>query len=144
MHTYTCTHTPHTSHMHTHTSICSVQSLSRVRLFVTPWTATRQGFLPFTRSRSLLKLMSTELVMPSNHLILSRPLLLQPSIFASIRGFSNESVLHKHTHAQIFTRHNMHAYTHTHMCSTYMTDTHIHAHISILHNTHAHTHAQHM
>ena len=72
----------------------SVQSFSCVPLFVTPWTATRQGFLPFTRSRSLLKLMSTELVMPSNHLILCHPLLLLPSIFPSIRVFSNESALH--------------------------------------------------
>ena len=71
-----------------------VQSLSRVRLFVTPWTAARQAFLTFTSSRSLLKLMSTESVMPCNHLILCRPLLLQPSIFSSIRVFSNESALH--------------------------------------------------
>ena len=72
----------------------SVQSLSRVRLFVTLWTAARQASLSITNSWSLLKLMSIESVMPSNHLILCRPLLLPPSIFPSIRVFSNESVLH--------------------------------------------------
>ena len=71
----------------------SVQSLSRVRLFATPWTAARQASLSITNSRSLLKLMSIELVMPSNHLILWRPLLLPPSIFPSIRVFSNDPVL---------------------------------------------------
>ena len=71
-----------------------VQSLSRVSLFATPWTAARQASLPFTNSRSLLKLMSIASVMPSNHLILCCPLLLLPSIFPSIRVFSNESVLH--------------------------------------------------
>ena len=71
-----------------------IQSLSHVQLFVTPWTAVRQASLSFTNSRSLLKLMSIELVMPSNHLILCHPLLLLPSIFPSIRLFSNESVLH--------------------------------------------------
>ena len=70
----------------------SVQSLSRVRLFGTPWTAARQASLSITNSQSLLKLMS-ELVMPSNHLILCHPLLLLSSIFPSIRVFSNESVL---------------------------------------------------
>ena len=70
-----------------------VQSLSCVRLFVIPWTAARQAPLSFTISQSLLKLMSIELVMPSNHLILCRPLLLLPSIFPSIRVFSNESAL---------------------------------------------------
>ena len=60
---------------------------------MTPWTAARQAFLSFTISRSLLKLMSTESEMPSNHLALCRPLLLLPSIFASIRVFSNESAL---------------------------------------------------
>ena len=64
------------------------------QLFATPRTAAQQAFLSITSSRSLLKLMSTELVMPSNHLILCRPLLLLPSIFPSIRVFSNESVLH--------------------------------------------------
>ena len=68
----------------------SVQSLSRVQLFVTPWTATHQASLSITNSRSLHKLMSIESVMPSNHLILCRPLLLPPSIFPSIRVFSND------------------------------------------------------
>ena len=72
----------------------SVQSLSRVQLFVTPWTGACQASLSITNSQSLLKLMSIELVMPSNCLILCHPLLLLPSIFLSIRGFSNESVLH--------------------------------------------------
>ena len=71
----------------------SVQSLSRVQLFVTPWTAARQASLSITNSQSLFKLMSIESVMPSNHLILCCPLLLLPSIFPSIRVFSNESVL---------------------------------------------------
>jgi len=71
----------------------SVQSLSRVRLFATPRTAARQASLSITNSQSLPKLMSIELVMPSNHLILCHPLLLPPSIFPSIRVFSNESVL---------------------------------------------------
>ena len=74
--------------------LSSVQLLSPVRLFVTPWTAACQASLSITNSRSLLKLMSIELVMPSNHLILCHPLLLPPSIFPSIRVFSNESVLH--------------------------------------------------
>ena len=73
--------------------ISSVQSLSRVRIFATPWTAARQSSLPITNSQSLLKFMSIALVMPSNHLILCRPLLLPPSIFPSIRVFSNESLL---------------------------------------------------
>ena len=72
----------------------SVQALSRVQLFVTPWTAAHQASLSITKSRSLLKLMSIESVMPSNYLILCYPLLLLPSIFPSIRVFSNESVLH--------------------------------------------------
>ena len=72
----------------------SVQSLSHVRLFVTPWTAVREASLSITNSRSLLKLTSIESVMPSNHLILCCPLLLPPSIFPSVRVFSNESVLH--------------------------------------------------
>ena len=75
-------------------NIYSVQSLSRVRLFSTPWTAAHQGSLSIANSRSLLKLMSIESVMPSNHLILCHPLLLLPSIFPSIRVFSSESVLH--------------------------------------------------
>ena len=72
----------------------SVQSLSHFRLFATPWIAARQASLSITNSRSWLKLMSIESVMPSNYLILCRPLLLLPSIFPSIRGFSNESTLH--------------------------------------------------
>ena len=71
----------------------SVQSLSRVQLFATPWTAARQASLSITNSRSSLKLMSIELVMPSNHLILCCLLLFLPSIFPSIRVFSKESVL---------------------------------------------------
>ena len=71
----------------------SVQSLRRVWLFVTPWTAACQASLSITNSQNLLKLMSIESVMPSNYLILCRPLLLPPSIFPSIRFFSNESVL---------------------------------------------------
>ena len=71
----------------------SVKSLSCVRLFVTPWTAARQISLSITNSRSLLKLISSELVMPSNHLTLCHPLLLPPSIFPNINVFSNESVL---------------------------------------------------
>jgi len=71
----------------------SVQSLSHVRLFATPWAAACQASLSITSSQSLLKLLSIESVMPSNHLILCHPLL-PPSIFPSIRTFSNESVLH--------------------------------------------------
>ena len=71
----------------------SVQSLSCVRLFATPWTAACQASLSITNSWSLLRLMSIESVMPSNHLIFCRPLLLLPSIFPSIRVFSNKSVL---------------------------------------------------
>ena len=71
----------------------SVQLCSHVRLFVTPWTAAHHASLSITNSWSLLKLMSTESVIPSNHLILWRPLFLQPSIFPSIRVFSNESAL---------------------------------------------------
>ena len=72
----------------------SIQSLSRVRLFENPWTATQQASLSMTNSWSLLKLMNIESVLPSNHLILRCPLLLLPSIFSSIRVFSNESALH--------------------------------------------------
>ena len=72
----------------------SVQSVSPVQLFVTSWTAARQASLSITNSCSLPKLMSIESVMPSNHLILCCPLLLLPSIFPSIRVFSNESALH--------------------------------------------------
>jgi len=74
-------------------NISSVQSLSCIWLFATPWTAARQASLSITNFQSLLKLMSIESVMPSNHLILCRPLLLLPSILPSIRVFSNESVL---------------------------------------------------
>ena len=73
-------------------TISSVQSLSHVRLFVTPWTAACQASLSITNSWSLLKLMSIALVMPSNHLILCHHLLLLPSIFPSLSVFSNESV----------------------------------------------------
>ena len=79
--------------VHIQTQI-SVQSLSRVRLFVTPWIAARQASLSVTNSQSSLKLMSIESVMPSSHLILCRPLLLLPLIPPSIRVFSNESTLH--------------------------------------------------
>ena len=72
----------------------SVQSLIRVRLFATPWTAAHQASLSITNSWSLLKLMSIESVIPSNHLILCRPLLLPSSTFPSIRAFSNQSVLY--------------------------------------------------
>ena len=72
----------------------SVQLLSRARLFVTPWTTACQASLSITSFRSLLKLMSIESVMLSNHLILCHPLLLLPSIFPSIRVFSNDSILH--------------------------------------------------
>ena len=71
----------------------SLHSLSQVCLFVTPWTAARQASLSITNFRSLLKPMSIESVMPSNHLILCHPLLLPPSIFPSIRVFSDESLL---------------------------------------------------
>ena len=75
------------------TKFNSVRSLSPVRLLATPWTAARQASLSMTNSQSLLKFTSTELVMPSSHLILCRPLLLLPSIPPSIRVFSNESAL---------------------------------------------------
>ena len=75
-------------------SFSSVQSLSCIPLFVTPLTAAHQASLSITNSQSLLRLVSIESVMPSNHLILCHPLLLLPSIFPSIRVFSNESVLH--------------------------------------------------
>ena len=71
----------------------TVHSFSHVQLFTTPWTAACQASLSITNSRSLLKLMSVELVMPSNHLILCHPLLLLPSVSPSIRVFTNESVL---------------------------------------------------
>ena len=71
-----------------------VQLLSHVRLFTTPWTAAQQASLSITNSQSLLKLMSIESMMPSNHLILCHPLRLRPSVFLSITVFSNESALH--------------------------------------------------
>ena len=74
-------------------TVAVVQSLNHAQLFVTPWTAARQASLSITNSWSLLRLMPIELVMPSNHLILCRPLLLLSSIFPSIRVFSKESVL---------------------------------------------------
>ena len=74
-------------------SSLSVQSLSHVQLFVIPWTAACQALLSITIPQSFLKLMSIDLVLPSNHLILCHPLLLPPSIFPSIRVFSNESVI---------------------------------------------------
>ena len=80
--------------IHTHYDLfSSVQLLSHVWLFASPWTAAHKASLSFTNSRSLHKLMSIELVMPSNHLILCHPLLLLPSIYPSIRVFSNESAL---------------------------------------------------
>ena len=74
--------------------VSSVQSLSSVQLFATPWSAAHQASLSITNTWSLLNSKSSELVMPSNHLILCHPLLLLPSIFPSIIVFSNESVLH--------------------------------------------------
>ena len=71
----------------------SVQSFSHIQLFATPWTAALQASLSITNSQSLLKLMSIESMMSSNHLILCHPLLIPPSIFPSIRVFSNESVI---------------------------------------------------
>ena len=75
-------------------SLSSVQPHSRIQLFETPWTATCHASVSITNCQSLLNLMSIESVMPSNHLILCCPLLLLPSVFPSIRVFSNESVLH--------------------------------------------------
>ena len=75
-------------------SVSSIQSLSCIRLFVIPWTAACQAFLFIINSQSLLKLMSIESLIPSNHLTLCHPLLLLPSVFPSVRVFSNESVLH--------------------------------------------------
>ena len=74
-------------------NVIVVQSVSHVQLFMTPWTAACQASLSFTLSQSLLKLMSTESMMPSNHLILCHPFLLLPSVFPSIRVFSSESAL---------------------------------------------------
>ena len=74
--------------------VASVQSLSRVRLFVTPWTAAHQASLSISNSQSLLRFRSIESVMPPSHLILCHPFLLLPSIFPSIRVFSSELPLH--------------------------------------------------
>ena len=82
-----------TTHCKSTEQFSSVQSLSHVQLFATPWTAAHQASLSITNTQSLLKLMSIELVMPSNHFIFCCPLRLLPSIFPSIRVFSNESVL---------------------------------------------------
>ena len=82
------------SYLVANTMLSSVQLLSHVWLFATPWTTARQASLSITNSQSLPKPMSIELVMPSNHLILCHPLLLLPSIFPSIRVFSNESALY--------------------------------------------------
>ena len=90
------THTPFThvlSHIHTLSSVQFKSSHSVVSDSVTPWTVACQASLSLTNSQSLPKLLSIELVMPSNHLILCRPLLLLPSVFPSIRVFSNESAL---------------------------------------------------
>ena len=87
-------HFTHNHLQHWLHQVSSVQSLSCVRLFVTPWTAARQASLSITNSQSPPKPMSIELVMPSNHLIHCHPFLLLPSIFPSIRIFSNESALH--------------------------------------------------
>ena len=78
---------------HSDSFVVVVQSLSRVQLFATPWTTACQASLSITNSWSLLTLMSIELVMPSNHLILCHPLLLPPSVFPSIRVFANKSAL---------------------------------------------------
>ena len=108
LHTHTHTHTHTHAHHITLTrllylkkrygklihKISSVQSLSRVPLFATPWAAALQPFLCITSSQSLLKLISIKSVMPSNPLILCHPLLLPPSVFPSIRVFSNQSILH--------------------------------------------------
>ena len=92
MATYQCTSFPATGIYVQHTQFSSVAQC--VQLFATPWTTARQASLSITNSRSLLKLMSIKLVMPSNHLILCCPLLLLPSIFLRITVFSDESVLH--------------------------------------------------
>ena len=88
------TPSPQNKQKNTQRHISSVQLLSHVQLFATPWTVARQVSLSITNSRNLLKLMSIELVMPSSYLILCRPLLLPPSVFPSIRVFSNELALH--------------------------------------------------
>ena len=98
IHMYRCIYTHITESLchtpETNTILYSVQLLSHVQLFVTPWTAAGQASLSITNSRSLHKLIFIESVMPPNHLILCRPPLLLPSIFPSIRVFSNEAVPH--------------------------------------------------
>ena len=89
---YTWWCTKYFVHIVSSLSVQSVQPLSHFQLFVTPWTEARQASLYITNSRSLLKLMSIKSVMPSNRLILFRPILLVPSVFSSIRVFSSESV----------------------------------------------------
>ena len=94
-HTHTYIHTTHIYiHIYVHRCIVAVQSLSHFWLFAAPWTAAHEASLSFTISQCLLKLMSIELMMPSNYLILCFPLLMLPSIFPSNRIFSNESPLH--------------------------------------------------
>ena len=90
----TCLEVAQTQKKHSNFQFSSVQSLSRVQLFETPWTAAHQASLSITNSQSPPKPMSIESVMPSRHLILCHPFLLLPSIFPSIRVFSNESALH--------------------------------------------------
>ena len=87
------THTEECANVVVTAQFSSIQLLSHVRLFATPWTAARQASLSITNSQSLLKLMSIESVMSANHLILCHPFLLLPSIFPNIRVFSKESVL---------------------------------------------------
>ena len=87
-------HPTHSALEHLASSPVVVQSLSYVQLFANPWTTARQASLSFTISRSLFKLVCIESLMPSNHLILCRPLLFLPSIFPSVRIFTNESALH--------------------------------------------------
>ena len=89
-----CLVSPFSSFHFSSVQFSSVQSLSHVQLFATPWTAACQASLSITNSESLLKLMSIELVMPSNHLILCHPLLLPSSILPSIKVFSNEPILY--------------------------------------------------
>ena len=94
VHTFSYTCLPHITHTNAHFVAVIVQSPSRIRLFATPWTASRQVSLTLSISQSLLKFISIESVMPSNHLILCHPLLLLPSTFPGIRVFSNELALH--------------------------------------------------
>ena len=84
----------HENHVESRCETVVVQPLSHVRFFVTLWTAACQASLSFTVSQTWLKLMSSELMVPSNHLILCRPLFLLPSVFPSIRVFSNELIHH--------------------------------------------------